>query len=161
MSLGEKVKALREKKGMNQKQVAEASSITQATISRIESGGVKELKSEALKRLAEALGVTVDYLVGKTEKLTPSDIIGSDTTVQYILSGYVKLSRERRDQLRNFVRFLNEQEERPRRHRRHRLAAVRRSRRPRRRRQSTRLDRSLGRHRYSRRKEVKEVRKVA
>ncbi len=110
MSLGEKVRALRDKKGMNQKQVAEASGITQATISRVESGLVKELKSEALRRLAEALGVTMDYLVDKAENLTPSDILSSDTTARYILKGYEKLSRDGRDQLRNFVHFLQEQE---------------------------------------------------
>jgi len=49
MSLGERVIILREKRGMNQKQVSDASGITQATISRIESGQVKQLKSEALK----------------------------------------------------------------------------------------------------------------
>jgi transcriptional regulator with XRE-family HTH domain len=151
MSLGEKVKALRGKKGMNQKQVAEASSITQATISRIESGWVKELKSEALKRLAGALGVTVDYLVDKTEKLTPSDIISSDTTAQYILSVYEKLSRERRDQLKNFVRFLEAQEERPIRIQHRRTSAgFYRSKRVRRR-------RHIGRRLIRRRKEIRKA----
>jgi len=110
MSLGGKVKELREKKGMNQKQLAEASDITQATISRIESGQVKQLKSEALKRLAEALGVTVDYLVGKNDKLTPKDIVHSDPDAQYIFRGYDKLSAKGKEQLKDFVGFLNRQE---------------------------------------------------
>ena len=157
MSLGEKVKDLREKKGMNQKQLAQASNITQATISRIESGWVKELKSEALKRLAEALGVTVDFLVDKTERLTPNDIIRSDSTVQDILSGYMKLSPERRAQVIDFVSFLEKREERPRRARRRRFVRVRRSKwlgRPHR-------SRSLDRRPYSRTKEVKKERKRA
>lgn len=111
MSLGEKVRQTREKLGMNQKQLAEASGITQATISRIESGQVKELKSEALKRLAKALGITVDYLVDKTDKLTPNDIVRLDPTAQHIFRGYEKLSTTGRKQLENFVRFLEEQEE--------------------------------------------------
>lgn len=111
MTLGEKVRQTREKLGMNQKQLAEASGITQATISRIESGQVKELKSEALKRLAKALGITVDYLVSKTDKLTPNDIVRSDPTAQYIFRGYEKLSATGRRQLESFVRFLEEQEE--------------------------------------------------
>jgi transcriptional regulator with XRE-family HTH domain len=111
MTLGEKVRQTREKLGMNQKQLAEASGITQATISRIESGQVKELKSEALKRLAKALGITVDYLVDKTDRLTPNDIVRSDLTAQYIFRGYEKLSATGREQLKNFVRFLEEQEE--------------------------------------------------
>lgn len=110
MPLVEKVRQTREKLGMNQKRLAEASGITQATISRIESGQVKELKSEALKRLARALGVTVDYLVDKTDKLTPNDIVHSDPTAQYIFKCYEKLSATGRRQLENFVRFLEEQE---------------------------------------------------
>jgi transcriptional regulator with XRE-family HTH domain len=118
MSLEEKVRRLREKRGMNQKQLAEASNITQATISRIESGQVKELKSEALKRLASALGVTVDYLVDKTSQLTLNDLVQSDPTARYILQGYEKLSATGREQLRNFVRFLEEQEAKPEKRRR-------------------------------------------
>jgi transcriptional regulator with XRE-family HTH domain len=111
MSLAEKVKRAREKLGMNQKQLAATSKITQATISRIESGQVKELKSEALKRLASALRVTVDYLVDKTTELSSQDLIQSDPTAEYILRGYERLSAAGREQLRNFVRFLELQEE--------------------------------------------------
>jgi len=112
MSLGEKVKTLREKKGMRQKDVADASGITQATISRIESGQVNQLKSWAIKRLAVALGVTVDYLVERTDKLSPDDVLRSDPEAQYIFRGYEKLGPTGRQQLREFVRFLEEQEER-------------------------------------------------
>lgn len=161
MSLAEKVKDLREKKGMNQKQLAEASNITQATISRIESGWVKELKSEALKRLAEALGVTVDYLVDKTEKLTPDDIIRSDSTVQDMLSGYMKLNPDRRAQVIDFVSFLEKGEEGARRPRRAHYGRGRRSKGLRGQRLSGSLERSpYSRGHYRRKKEVKEVRKV-
>jgi transcriptional regulator with XRE-family HTH domain len=112
MSLTEKVRRAREKLGMNQKQLAAASKITQATISRIESGQVKELKSEALKRLAAALRVTVDYLVDKTTELSSQDLLQSDSAAEYILRGYERLSAAGREQLRNFVRFLELQEER-------------------------------------------------
>ena len=111
MSLAEKVKKCREKKkGMTQKQLADASKITQATISRIESGQVVQLKSESLRKLAEALGVTVDYLVDKTDKLSPSDIVESDPTAKYIFRGYENLSATQREQLKNFVDFLEKQD---------------------------------------------------
>ena len=112
MSLGYKVKDLREKKGMNQQQVADTSGITQATISRIESGEIKQLKSEKLKGLAEALGVTVDYLVDKTKTLSPSDIVQSNPAAQRIFRSYQKLSARGRRQLEDFVRFLEDQEKR-------------------------------------------------
>ena len=108
--LGEKVKKLRERKGMNQKQLAVASQITQATISRIESGQVKELKSEALKRLANALGVTIDFLVDKTKQLSTNDLINSDKKAKYIFSGYEKLSESGKKQVADFVKFLEDKE---------------------------------------------------
>jgi transcriptional regulator with XRE-family HTH domain len=110
MSLADKVKQRREQLGMNQKQLAEASDITQGTISRIESGQVKELKSEALKRLAAALRVTVDFLVDRTDSLTPNEIVESDPNADYIFRGYEKLSARGREQVKNFVRFLEQQE---------------------------------------------------
>jgi len=110
MSLGKRVTELRLKKGFNQKELADASGITQATISRIESEQVHQLKSEALKRLAKALGVTVDYLVGKTDKLSANDIVRSDTTAEYIFRGYEKLSGAQREKLKSFVHFLEEEE---------------------------------------------------
>ena len=110
MSLGEKVTELREKKGMNQKELAEASGITQATISRIEKGKVHQLKSEALKRLAGALGSTVDYLVDKTNTITPTDVLQSDETAKHLFRGYEKLSSDARKQLIDFVNFLEGKE---------------------------------------------------
>ena len=110
MSLGEKIKELREKRGMNQKQLAEASRITQATISRIEKGKVNQLKSEALKRLADALGSTVDYLVDRTDQLTPEDVLKADETAKHLFRGYEKLSSDGRKQLIDFVQFLEEKE---------------------------------------------------
>ena len=110
MSLADKVKQRREQLGMNQKQLAEASDITQGTISRIESGQVKELKSEALKRLAAALLVTVDFLVDRTDSLTPNETVESDPNADYIFRGYEKLSARGREQVKNFVRFLEQQE---------------------------------------------------
>jgi transcriptional regulator with XRE-family HTH domain len=110
MPLGERVKERRSKLRMNQKQLAEACEITQATISRIESGKVNQLKSDALMRLAKVLGVTVDYLVGKTERMTPDDVLESDETASVIFRGYEKLSPEGKETLKDFVRFLQAKE---------------------------------------------------
>lgn len=114
MPLGQKVKQRREQLGLNQKQLAEASKITQATISRIESEQVKELKSKALKHLAAALSVTVDYLVDKTDRLTPNELVQSDKTAQYILRGYEKLSSRGREQLKSFIQWLEKENEKER-----------------------------------------------
>ena len=67
MPLGKTLKALRQKQSLNQKALSALSGVSQATISRIETGRVKQLRSQALKNLADALGVSVDFLMGDHE----------------------------------------------------------------------------------------------
>lgn len=67
MSLGRTLKALRQKKSLNQKTLSVLSGVSQATISRIETGRVLQLRSSALKSLAGALSVSVDFLMGDNE----------------------------------------------------------------------------------------------
>lgn len=114
MGLSEKVKKLREKKGWNQKELADASGLTPATISRVESHQVLSLKSPALIRLAGALGTTVDFLIDNTKSQTASDIVSSDPDAKVIFQGYEKLSAPGREQLKEFVRFLEQQEKKKR-----------------------------------------------
>lgn len=106
MELAAKITLRRKKLGMNQKQLAEASGLTQATISRIENGEVTELRTYTFKRLAESLGVTVDYLIGKTSKLSPSDIIESNTEAKIVFRGYEKLDTEGKRQVKDFIQWL-------------------------------------------------------
>lgn len=67
MPLGKTLKALRQKRGLNQKSLSLLSGVSQATISRIEIGRVRQLRSRALKSLADALNVSVDFLMGDNE----------------------------------------------------------------------------------------------
>ena len=71
MPLGKTLKALRQKQGLNQKGLSTISGVSQATISRIETGRVRQLRSAALKNLADALSVSVDFLMGDSEFLPP------------------------------------------------------------------------------------------
>ena len=80
MSLGNTLKALRQKRSLNQKALSTLSGVSQATISRIETGRVHQLRSSALKNLADALGVSVDFLMGDNEifaNISSSDKGGS------------------------------------------------------------------------------------
>ena len=68
VQLGSKIRELRLARGLNQRQLADAAHLTQATISRIEQGKIYQLKSSALAGLAAALDVSVDSLIGKTDR---------------------------------------------------------------------------------------------
>lgn len=83
MSLGKTLKALRQKKALNQKALSSLSGVSQATISRIETGRVRQLRSSALKNLADALGVSVDFMMGDPQVF--ADIPSSDSSSGAIL----------------------------------------------------------------------------
>ena len=105
-SLKDRVKALREAKGMTQRRLAELAKVTPATISRLESGKIADLKSSALIGIADALGISLDYLVGRVRELTPADVINFDPTIQAIVQAYLNMRPEDRKQMSEYTIYL-------------------------------------------------------
>jgi transcriptional regulator with XRE-family HTH domain len=66
-TLGERIKALRQKQGLSQGELARRCGISQAAISRLETGSMKDVETAIARRLARALGTSVDYLIGTFE----------------------------------------------------------------------------------------------
>jgi transcriptional regulator with XRE-family HTH domain len=62
--LGERVRQRRSALGLTQEQLSAATGLKQFHISRIESGDIKDVKGETLVRLARALRVRTDFLLG-------------------------------------------------------------------------------------------------
>lgn len=109
--LGERVKECREKLGLSQNKLAKLSSIPHPTICCIESGKIGQVKSHALRRLAEALGTSTDYLVGRIGiKKKPKKISTLDPNIQYILEKCQHLSFQGRIKLKTFAAFLEAEE---------------------------------------------------
>ena len=68
MELSKRLVVLRRKKGWCQIDLARATGIPQPTICRLESGDIKQPKIMTLVRIAEALGVSADYLASEDER---------------------------------------------------------------------------------------------
>ena len=66
-STGETIREIRKSRNMNQDQLAELASLNRVTIAKYESGKV-EPGAHALSRLADALDVSVDEILGRKEK---------------------------------------------------------------------------------------------
>lgn len=73
MTLGKRIKSIRERRGLSQNELSRLSGVRQALLSELESGKKQDTTGFALKRLAQTLGVTVDYLVGMYEESAHAD----------------------------------------------------------------------------------------
>jgi transcriptional regulator with XRE-family HTH domain len=67
MRIGEKVQRLRLERKMTQQELADRAGISQPVISRLEREARANVNADVLKRLAQVLGCTTDYLVGMHE----------------------------------------------------------------------------------------------
>ena len=64
MTLGEKIRQLRERRGWSQRELAQRARVRQALLSALESGRQQDTTGSVLRRLALTLGCTTDYLTG-------------------------------------------------------------------------------------------------
>ena len=63
--LGRRIAATRELRDLTQKELAERAGLTQVTIARLEKAKTPQVSLETIVAIAEMLGVSVDYLIGK------------------------------------------------------------------------------------------------
>jgi ribosome-binding protein aMBF1 (putative translation factor) len=70
MEFRERLRHLRERKGLSQNALSKQSGVPQSVIQRLESGirGVEHLSVGVAQKLARALGVSVDHLTGMYEE---------------------------------------------------------------------------------------------
>lgn len=81
--LGQRLKDLREEKGLTQEALGELVNLTKANISKYESGKL-EPNIDTINFLASFFNVTVDYLLGRTEARNESFIsICKENTLPY------------------------------------------------------------------------------
>jgi len=64
---GARLKSLREQQGLSQKVLAEQAAVDPSLISRHEAGQGHNPDWSAIRDLAEVLGVSVDFLMGRTD----------------------------------------------------------------------------------------------
>ncbi|GEP65698.1 hypothetical protein CBE01nite_34660 [Clostridium beijerinckii] len=68
--IGENIKKIRVLKNLSAYELAKRANVGGATISEIESGKRKTLKGDTLEKIAAALGVTANDLMGNTETVS-------------------------------------------------------------------------------------------
>ncbi len=103
--LRSRITETRERKGMNQAKLAEEAHITPAAISQIEKG-LRIPTVPVLQRIANALGVTIDYLTGKTDEPELRDMLQYEDFKTFF-RGYRSLDPEDQKTVSKLVDFLH------------------------------------------------------
>ena len=95
----DRLRTCREEKGFSQKQVALEIGVRPPTVSQWESG-IKSPSRENIAKLAGLYGVTVDYLMGRTNEC--SVVTSSDLSVDELklIQDYRKLNRQGQEYIR-------------------------------------------------------------
>lgn len=83
--LGMNIKKIREEKGISAYKLCKLASVGGATISEIESGERQSLRSDSIKKIADALGVTTDDLFD-TEEGKEYVVTDIEQTINLVLS---------------------------------------------------------------------------
>lgn len=104
--IGIRIQKKRKSFGLSQKKLAEQIEVSPPAINQYENGH-KTPSTETLLRLASALDVSVDYLVGTTL----SDDILIDDEVSNAFNMFKELPSLQRQQAMAHIRFLSAQEE--------------------------------------------------
>lgn len=103
--IGDKIKQLREERGLSQRALARKSEISQATISAIESS-TKAPSTITIMSIAKALNVSLSDIVdesAKTEAVTSED---SDSLKKKAMELFDQLPEHAQDQALSYLRFL-------------------------------------------------------
>lgn len=107
--VAKRIKAVREEKGITQAQLASQATITPAAISQIESGD-RVPSTPVLRRIASVLNVSVDYLLGASDKVEIQDLLANEGVQQFFRS-YQSLSNQDQKLIQQQIEFLKSKNE--------------------------------------------------
>jgi transcriptional regulator with XRE-family HTH domain len=102
---GDKIRDLRKERGLNQDQLAELASLNRVTVAKYESGRV-EPGAHALARIADALDVSADVLLGRSDEVRDVPETPKTDEAWILARGVDKLPKDQREQALAVVRAM-------------------------------------------------------
>lgn len=102
--LAKRITEERKKNGLSQAKLAEDSGVTPGAISQIESGQ-RTPTIPVLSRIARVLGVSVDYLTGKSDKSELEDLLQQEN-VQTFFRGFQALDPKDKKIIMEQIEFM-------------------------------------------------------
>ena len=104
------VRSARESRGMSQLDLANKTGLQPAAISHFETGQ-RSPSFENLRKLADALSVSVDYLLGRIDEEQHGQGVAAAPRAQQLFRHAEKLSEDSFSQLEMMARMLKERED--------------------------------------------------
>ncbi len=99
-----RIKEAREGRGMNQAQLAQKAGITPAAISQIEKGE-RVPTTPVLKRIADVLQLSLDFLAGRTDESKLEDLLQNEN-LKAFYKGFKNLNPEDQETIKKNIEFL-------------------------------------------------------
>jgi len=112
MDIGKRIKDRRKQLGISAETLAEAISVSPATIYRYESGDIEHMGIDKLTPIARYLGTNEAYLMGWTDDPSLRSFISSSSDLiltkdeEALLNYYRAMNREGRDKLTEYAEDL-------------------------------------------------------
>lgn len=113
-NIGDLIRKARTEKGMTQEELAEKVGVKKSAVAKWENGRVSEIKRSNLKKLADALGMNPNQLLGDIER-DPVGVaheladIYLDPALRSMIAEYQSLSDKKQAQVREYVHLLAKQ----------------------------------------------------
>ena len=104
MELGQKIRQLREEKGLSLNGLAEEASISKAYLSQLENDVSKQPSAEILLKIASALGVTIADILDQPVRVYAEDF--EDEDIPYALREFIDERGDALDIQKEDVRML-------------------------------------------------------
>ena len=113
IDVGDRIRDARKRMGLNQEELAEMARLNRVTVAKYESGKV-EPGAQALSRIADALEVTVDELLGReveqgSDQVTYTD---PDDALRFALYGgdADEITPAQLDEIRRFAAYVKDRD---------------------------------------------------
>lgn len=101
----ERLKKWRTKRGFSQDDLSRKAIVPTASVSHFERG-IRFPSSESLRRLADALGVSADYLLGRVDEPTGEGLSGADAEFAALFRKFQGMTDEAREEVKAFVESM-------------------------------------------------------
>ena len=107
MSVGEKIKYLRESMNLTQTELGDRLGVKKNAVSKWECGRVEDIPTSKIKAMANLFGVKASYLIEDEE---PKKEV-SDEDIQFALfGGKDEITEKMYEEVKNFAAFLKQRE---------------------------------------------------